>query len=139
MGATESGDVLGNRAHISVVRAQLDDADLFVLPSLGEGLPRSMIEAMARALPCIGSTAGGIPELLPQEDLVPPGDARALAQKIREVLTNPHRLTQMSARNLATSQQYCEEKLQKRCNEICRRLKSRTQAWMMRGEVCKGP
>jgi glycosyltransferase involved in cell wall biosynthesis len=63
------------------VRAELDQADLFVLPSRQEGLPRAMIEAMARALPCLGSTVGGIPELLSAEDLVPPNDAPALADK----------------------------------------------------------
>ncbi len=72
----------GQLATRQAVRDALDQADVFVLPSYQEGLPRAMIEAMARALPCIGSTTGGIPELLPSEYLVAPGDVGALALKI---------------------------------------------------------
>jgi len=107
---------LGNRACFlgqlpagDAVRDQLDRADLFVLPSRQEGLPRSMIEAMARGLPCIGSTAGGIPELLPPEDLVPPGNVVALASKIREMVSEPERMEQVSARNLKKAKEYREE------------------------------
>ena len=82
----------GQLASADAVRAELDRADLFVLPSRQEGLPRAMIEAMARGLPCIGSTVGGIPELLATEDMVPPNDASALARKIREVLADPSRM-----------------------------------------------
>ena len=112
------------------VREQLDRADLFVLPSRTEGLPRAMIEAMARGIPCIGTTAGGIPELLPVEDMVPPGDARALAGKIRDVLSNPDRRQQMSARNLATAQNYQREVLRRRRVLFYQHLRDDTQVWL---------
>jgi len=92
----------------------VDEADIFILPSRQEGLPKAMIEAMARALPCIGSTAGGIPELLPPEYLVPPGDAQALADKIMEVAGDPERLTGMSARNLTVARKYAAEILREK-------------------------
>jgi glycosyltransferase involved in cell wall biosynthesis len=112
------------------VRAQLDQADLFVLPSRQEGLPRAMIEAMARALPCIGSTAGGIPELLPPEDLVPPGDVAALARKIREVVNDPERMARMSARNLEKAKEHSDEVLCERRTAFYQYVRERTEVWI---------
>lgn len=112
------------------VRAQLDQADLFVLPSHQEGLPRAMVEAMARAVPCIGSTVGGIPELLPPDDMVPPGDVTALAHLIREVVTNPERMARMSARNLEKAKDYTEEVLRERRIAFYRYVRERTEAWL---------
>ncbi len=104
-------EFLGQLPAGAAVREQLDRSDLFVLASRCEGLPRAMVEAMARSLPCIGSTVGGIPELLPPEDLVPPGDVFRLAAKIREVLASPARMAKMSARNLAKAQEYRDDVL----------------------------
>jgi glycosyltransferase involved in cell wall biosynthesis len=112
------------------VRAELDRADLFVLPSRCEGLPRAMVEAMARALPCIGTTVGGIPELLHPDDLVSSGDVDALAQKIREVLSSPSRMTAMSARNLARAQDYRDDVLAARRNAFFSHVRSTTEAWL---------
>lgn len=96
------------------VRRILDESDLFVLPSRTEGLPRAMIEAMARGLPCIGSAVGGIPELLGPAELVPPGDPIALASKIGEVLRNASRRGAMSIRNLAKAMEYRKSVLSER-------------------------
>jgi glycosyltransferase involved in cell wall biosynthesis len=112
------------------VRSELDRADLFVLPSRVEGLPRAMIEAMARALPCIGSSVGGIPELLPSEDIVPPGDVPALASKITQVLQQPARMQQMSARNLIKAGEYKDDVLNARRREFYQFLRNRTEDWL---------
>jgi glycosyltransferase involved in cell wall biosynthesis len=89
----------------------LDSVDLFVLPSRAEGLPRALLEAMSRACPCIGSTIGGIPELLAPADLVPSGDAAALADKILEVAGNPQRMKEMARRNLEKARTFSPENL----------------------------
>ncbi len=112
------------------IRALLDRADLFVLPSAVEGLPRAMVEAMARGLPCIGSNVGGIPELLPPEDLVPPRDVVALARKIIEIITNPQRLAQMSERNLHTAQAYRHDRLAPQRREFYQYVRNQTQLWL---------
>jgi len=123
---------LGQLPSSRAVRDVLDATDIFVLPSFQEGLPRAMIEAMARALPCIGSTAGGIPELLPVEDLVPPGDATALATKIREMADDPDRMRRASERNLALARDYEEQTLRQRRIRLYRHLEETTQAWLTR-------
>jgi glycosyltransferase involved in cell wall biosynthesis len=127
-------DFVGQVAAGAAVFALLDQADLFVLPSRQEGLPRAMIEAMARGLPCLGSTVGGIPELLPAEDLVPAGSVEALAAKIQEVATDPVRLTAMAARNLARARSYEAETLQARRRALYAHLRTCTEAWQRPSE-----
>jgi glycosyltransferase involved in cell wall biosynthesis len=117
----------------STVRAALDGADLFVLPSLTEGLPRAMIEAMARGLPCIGSTVGGIPELLAAENMTPPGDVAGLAAKIAEIAANPARMAKMSAENLAKAMQFADHALRDRRTAFYRRLREATAVWIAAG------
>jgi glycosyltransferase involved in cell wall biosynthesis len=131
-GIAERVHFRGNLPSGQAVRAALDAADIFVLPSRQEGLPRALVEAMARALPCIGSTIGGIPELLPPADLVPPGDAEALAAKIREVAADPARRARMSAANLAKAGDYREAELHDRRVAFYRELRARTEAALAR-------
>jgi glycosyltransferase involved in cell wall biosynthesis len=123
-------DFLGQLSGAEAVRTALDQADVFVLPSRHEGLPRAMIEAMARGLPCIGSTAGGIPELLPAEDLVPTGDVESLAAKIREVVSDPPRMIRMSTRNTEKAKEYREDVLRGRRTEFYRCLREKTEEWL---------
>ena len=114
------------------VRDILDASDLFVLPSRTEGLPRALIEAMARGLPCIGSAVGGIPELLDVENMVLPDDPAALAAKVREVLGDRARMAEMSQRNLATAKEYAEPVLVGRRRRFYEHVRDFTQAWEQR-------
>jgi glycosyltransferase involved in cell wall biosynthesis len=73
------------------VRAIFQSLDLFVLPSLFEGLPLSLLEAMASGAPVVATHVAGIDEVI--EDgangrLAPPADAHALAAAITELLDN---------------------------------------------------
>ncbi len=69
--------------------------DVFVLPSLGEGVSNTILEAMASGLPVIATRVGGNPELVEEGvtgRLVPPGDPEALARALLEYLDDPARL-----------------------------------------------
>ncbi len=124
LGLHEQVTFLGKVPAGEGVAAALDAAHLFILPSKTEGMPKAMIEAMSRGLPCIGTTAGGFPELLPAEDLTPPGDPQALAQKIEEVVQDPAKLTRMSARNLAAAREYQLEVLRARRVQFYRHVRT---------------
>jgi len=104
------------------VMNQFDAADMFVLPSTAEGLPRALIEAMARGLPCIGTNVGGIPELLTPKDMVPPRNAKALAAKIERAIRDKNWLEQMSRRNVNIAKNYSMNKLNRHRIEFYEKL-----------------
>ncbi|WP_424088904.1 glycosyltransferase family 4 protein [Micromonospora citrea] len=106
------------------IRRQLDAADLFVHPSRAEGLPRALIEGMARGLPAVATRVGGIPELLSDEDLVPPDDPPALAKAITRMLRDPKLMAGASARNLTQARQYAADLLAPRRDDFYRALRS---------------
>lgn len=108
------------------VRKELDSADLFILPSRAEGLPRAMLEAMARGIPCVGSTVGGIPELLDREDMVPPNNSKALALKLMSIVSDRCRLPEMSARCLRVASTYSAAILSEKRREFYTSVKALT-------------
>jgi glycosyltransferase involved in cell wall biosynthesis len=73
-------------------RALFSGWQVYVQPSLEEGLPIAVLEAMASGLPVVASAVGGIPEIVQDGitgKLVPPQAPVALAQSLREILANP--------------------------------------------------
>jgi glycosyltransferase involved in cell wall biosynthesis len=131
LGLTEYVHFAGQLPAGPAVRNALDAADVFVMPSRQEGLPRAMVEAMARALPCIGSNVGGIPELISPDSIVPVGDHAALAHAIISTLNDPSRMARMSADNLARAHEFREECLLDSRTEFLKLVRDRTAEWIM--------
>jgi glycosyltransferase involved in cell wall biosynthesis len=87
--------LLGQRTDVS---ALLASCDLFVLPSLFEGLPLSILEAMAAGKPVIATAIPGTFEAVADGEtalLAPPGDPVALACCIRRLLADPALATRL--------------------------------------------
>ena len=93
------------------VRSWLDAIDIHLQPSFQEGLPRATVEAMSRGAACIGSTCGGIPELLPPERLHKPGDVAALARHIEALATDATALAGASDCDLEMSSLFEPQRL----------------------------
>ncbi len=84
--------------HREDVHELLSIYDIFVLPSLSEGMPLALLEAMAAGLPAVASQVGGVTEVLVDRKtglLVPPGDSRALADAIITLLGDPPLVKQL--------------------------------------------
>lgn len=97
LGLADRVRFLGHRRDVP---ALLDSCDLFVLPSLFEGLPLAVLEAMAAGKPVVASRIGGTDEAVVDGVtglLEPPSDPTALAQAIRTVLADPPLASRLGA------------------------------------------
>jgi len=103
---------LERRVHLLGKRNEVPEclaaSDVFVLSSNWEGNPLAVMEAMAAGLPVVGTTVGGIPELVEsgqQGILVPPGDCAAFTDAMRTLLNDPEKRAAMgnAARVRATA------------------------------------
>jgi glycosyltransferase involved in cell wall biosynthesis len=98
---------LGHRVHLAGQRPDVANllaaADIFVMPSLWEGLPLAVLEAMLAAKPIVASATSGIPEAITdgvEGLLVPPGDEAALAAALARVMGEPSLRTALSQQAL---------------------------------------
>jgi glycosyltransferase involved in cell wall biosynthesis len=101
------------RVHFLGWRNDIDEImpifDIFVLPSLNEGMGRVLVEAMAAGKPIVASNVGGIPDLVRHDYnglLVPPGDKKALAAGIKQLINDPEKAKMMSRRGREICNQF---------------------------------
>lgn len=90
-------------------RSYLPHFDVFALPSHTEGLPISLLEAMAAGRPIVASRVGGIPYVLDDGRagrLVPPGDEAALVTALSELLGDPSAAGRLGAAALGRSRDF---------------------------------
>lgn len=111
---TERVVLMGWRADIVPVLAAMD---VFVLPSVIEGFPLTVLEAMAAGRPIVATAVGGTPEAITDHQtgiLVPPADVPALAQAIIELLAHGDlaRTLGQNARSIALTRHGIETMVQ---------------------------
>lgn len=97
LGISDRFLIMGLRTDVPEILAA---SDVFVLSSLWEGMPLSLLEAMAAGCPAVATGVGGVPELLKDRVtglLVPPSDSAALAAAIIDCLDNPEQARQRAA------------------------------------------
>ena len=86
--------------NVDNVHQHLDATDIFVLPSLAEGISNALLEAMATGLPCIATAVGGTPEVLDNGRcgiLLPPNQPTQLANAIIELSINSDKAARLGA------------------------------------------
>jgi glycosyltransferase involved in cell wall biosynthesis len=95
---SEGVEVLGHVSDRQRLQGLYRQAAVFVLPSLCEPFGLALLEAMAYGLPCIGTKVNAMPEIIADGEtglLVPPGDAPALDEALRQLLTHHETRTRM--------------------------------------------
>lgn len=92
----------------------LDEVDIYLQPSLQEGLPRALIEAMSRGCPAIGSDCAGIPELLSPSFIVPQRNVEELKNAILRLSSNDEMMAEQAKRNFEVAHDYIGPDLQQR-------------------------
>lgn len=94
--------ILGSKGKDELFEWLDSNINIYIQPSYTEGLPRALIEAMSRSLVCFGSNVGGIPELLPPEQLFPPKKSKSIAKLIEK--TRELKLSESALKTFKTSQ-----------------------------------
>lgn len=112
LGVAETTRFLGRIEDRAALRDELDSADLFCMPSHTEGMPRALLEAMARGVPSIATAVGGMPEVLPEALLVPPGDVASLAELIKITAQSAQQLTRASQDGWNRAQAFTTSRLE---------------------------
>ena len=106
IGVQEQLEFCGVRQGGKAVLQWLDELDIYIQPSRTEGLPRALVEAMSRGLPCVGTDVGGIPELLQDDWLVPADAPNALADSLALLIENEETRAVVGNRNSEKSREY---------------------------------
>ena len=99
--------------------------DIFVLPSLNEGMGRVLVEAMAAGLPIVASRVGGIPDLIKDGQngiLIPPADATALGNAISDLVKDKKKRKGMGEAGNKMCRPYSSEAMVEQIDDLYREL-----------------
>ena len=99
--------IIGQMPHDAVFN-WLDGLDAYIQPSRQEGLPRSVIEAMSRGLPCFGAKTAGIPELLDPASVFSNSNTEVaeIATLLKKIICDKELQIRQSKRNFDEAKKY---------------------------------
>jgi len=123
-GVLDKINFIGSLPHEKVFEF-LDIIDIYIQPSLQEGLPRSVIEAMSRACPVIGSTSGGIPELIDQKYCFKVKNINNICDVLKSMDKNV--LLEEAERSLELAKKYDSDLLENRRTEFFKNFINESQ------------
>lgn len=115
---TDQVKFMGRLPSGNAVFEWLDTVDIYLQPSLVEGLPRALIEAMSRGCPSLGSNAGGIPELLNKQQISQKGSSTKLAKNIINLANNTNLLNKLARQNFDKTSHYYDFHLNSQRNRF---------------------
>lgn len=96
----------------------LDTIDIYIQPSITEGMPRATIEAMSRACPIVSSDVGGLSSIINKKFMIKPGNYHELANKIKLLTQNKTIMLETAKENFEISQKYDLDILDKKRNQF---------------------
>jgi len=108
--------------HGEVLNQLITQAEVFVLPSLSEGVPKVLLEVMAKGLPVVATKVGGIPDIITHNHnglVIPPRNPQALAEAIKMLLDNDQLRSRIASGAFRFAQ---EHTLQKQAARIMERV-----------------
>jgi glycosyltransferase involved in cell wall biosynthesis len=107
------------------VPAFLSTLDVFVFPSLNEGLPLAVLEALASGLPVVATRVGGVPEVAPEDEVAwyaAPGDAASLATAMKTAAEAPDLPARSAAARARAESLYALETMRRGYVDLYQRL-----------------
>lgn len=107
--------IVGSLTHQEIFR-WMDGLDIYCQPSKQEGLPRAMIEAMSRGLPCMGGRAGGIPEIVGEEWIFNHGSHAMdeICEILGRIADSPDLMHRLAEENYREAKRYKKDVLEER-------------------------
>lgn len=125
LGVEDSVEFLGEQ-NIDFVLKTIDHSDIYIQPSLQEGLPRAVIEALSRACPVIGTRTAGTPELIDIECVVDKKSPNDIVRAISEI-SNKQDFLRLAENNFKRAADFRIDILDDRRNSFFEQIKSEIQ------------
>jgi len=120
---------LGDRVHLLGLRRDVPELlrafDVFVLSSSREGLPRTLMQAMAAGLPIVSTRVGGVPDAVVEGEngwLVEVGDAEGLGERLTRLAEDPALARRMGERGAALVDEFSAQRMVERLEGLYERL-----------------